>query len=354
MNDISSRITYKNKENRPLIPLTISAQEGLISQYDYFDKQIASINLSTYYVLKRGQFAYNKSYSKGYPYGAIKRLERYDEGALSSLYICFELKNIDSNFMCKYFESNKWNYEVKLISGEGARNHGLLNLSPSDFFNIKLYVPTNKIEQLKIAKFIELLQEKIDSSKAKLEALKKYKKGISNRLLKKINFSEVTPLSKLCCITTGKLDANAMTLNGKYKFFTCSREEYSIDNYAFDCEALLISGNGEVGLTKYFKGKFNAYQRTYVLYDFKRNAQFIKMCIDNQISTVIRKETNKGAMPYIKLTTFNKILIPLISELEEKNIEKVINMIDKKIELQGNSLKALQLIKKQLLNSMFI
>ncbi|MDP4043232.1 hypothetical protein, partial [Mycoplasmopsis arginini] len=177
MCDISTRITHKNKENKPLIPLTISAQDGLINQYDYFDKQIASLNLSTYYVLKKGQFAYNKSYSNGYPYGAIKRLDRYDEGALSSLYICFEIKNINSDFMCKYFYSNKWNHEVKLISGEGARNHGLLNLSPLDFFDIKLYVPSDKNEQIKISKFIELFEKKIDTCKLKLETLKKYKKG---------------------------------------------------------------------------------------------------------------------------------------------------------------------------------
>ena len=209
-------------------------------------------------------------------------------------------------------------------------------------------------EQNDISQIISKMDKKINIISNKINTLKKYKKGISINILKKLDSYDSMSLSKLCNVTTGKLDANAMTVNGKYKFFTCSREDYTINNYAFDCEALLISGNGEVGLTKYYKGKFNAYQRTYVLYNFKRNAKFIKMCIDNQISTVIKKETNKGAMPYIKLTTFDKILIPLISKSVENNIEAIINIIDKKIELLENSLKALNLIKKQLLNSMFI
>lgn len=87
LSDISTRITEKNKSNRELVPLTISAQNGIINQYDYFDKQIASLNLSNYYILRNGDFAYNKSYSNGYPYGTVKRLDKFEEGALSSLYI---------------------------------------------------------------------------------------------------------------------------------------------------------------------------------------------------------------------------------------------------------------------------
>ena len=174
-----------------------------------------------------------------------------------------------------------------------------------------------------------------------------------NALIKS-NKTKGVPLSKICDINTGKLDANAMKLNGKYKFFTCSREDYLIDDYAFDCEALLVSGNGEVGLTKYYKGKFNAYQRTYVLTNFYKNPIFVKMCIESQIDTIIRKETNKGAMPYIKLSTFNKILIPDINEKYENDISRLINNFEIKIETLHNQVTSLNILKSQLLNSMFI
>lgn len=144
-----------------------------------------------------------------------------------------------------------------------------------------------------------------------------------------------------------------MKPNGKYKFFTCSKEDYLIDDYAFDCEAILVAGNGEVGHTKYYKGKFNAYQRTYVLYDFKVDPILIKTCIDLQINSVIKKETNKGAMPYIKLGTFSKIKIP---ELDKTIINslKILKSLDKKIDLLEKSLNQFELIKQYLLRNLFI
>ena len=197
LKDISARIKRKNKDNLPLVPLTISAQKGLINQYDYFDKQIASLNLSNYYIIQNGEFAYNKSYSNGYPYGAIKRLDYFEQGALSSLYICFSISNINSDYLVKYFDSGKWNKQVKLISGEGARNHGLLkqvklisgegarnhgllNLSPDDFFNINIMISPSEEEQTKIAHFLNLINSKIKYMDGKIEALKKYKEGLVN------------------------------------------------------------------------------------------------------------------------------------------------------------------------------
>lgn len=352
MNDISSRITCKNKENRPLIPLTISAQEGLINQYDYFDKQIASINLSTYYVLKRGQFAYNKSYSKGYPYGAIKRLERYDEGALSSLYICFELKNIDSNFMCKYFDSNKWNYGVKLISGEGARNHGLLNLSPSDFFNIKLYVPTNKIEQLKIAKFIELLQEKIDISKAKLETLKKYKKGLQKSIFCS-NRNDKFELLKNSVIFEPKSDISAGDSidNGKYVLYKSGQKNGTLNTYTNEGIYIIANDGGEASF-KLTNGRFSYTDHCIC---FKCESDEKTITLANYLQLLEKKITYIGfigtGLKNIDRQYLGMIKIPV---LEYKKIAKSFCEIDKAILNKEYKLECLLKLKKQLLQSMFI
>lgn len=232
-------------------------------------------------------------------------------------------------------------------SGSTRQRIGLLDLKKTSF-----YCP-NYIEQKQIGLFFELIESKISNISKKINILKKYKEGFTKRLAKTLNTDEIA-LSSICSITTGKMDANAMNPQGKYKFFTCSREDYFIDTYAFDCEALLVSGNGEVGLTKYYNGKFNAYQRTYVLYNLKRNAKFIKLFIDLQINTIIRKETNKGAMPYIRLTTFNKIMIPNIDQSLEYLISIVIDKIDKKIELLQNHARVLNNIKNNLLGSLFI
>ena len=173
--DIANRVTEKNKANTCNRVLTIAAQYGLIDQQEFFNKQIASSDLTTYYLLHKGDFAYNKSYSGDYPWGTVKRLDKYDEGVLSSLYICFRPnENVDSDFLCHYFESTKWYRGISEISGEGARNHGLLNMSVDDYFNTLHRIPTQR-EQKAVANALNVLVDKIDIETEILNNLQKQK-----------------------------------------------------------------------------------------------------------------------------------------------------------------------------------
>ncbi|HCU7484509.1 TPA: restriction endonuclease subunit S [Staphylococcus aureus] len=182
LNDISERVTRKNKNLESQRPLTISGQLGLIDQIEYFNKSVSSKNLTGYTLIKKGEFAYNKSYSNGYPLGAIKKLERYDLGILSSLYICFSFdENIDKSFMKNYFESTKWYREVANIAVEGARNHGLLNIPVNDFFNININLPI-QYEQEKIGEFFSKLDRQIELEEQKLAKLEEQKKGYMQKI----------------------------------------------------------------------------------------------------------------------------------------------------------------------------
>ena len=173
----------KNKSNKSRLPLTISAQYGLVDQITFFNKVVASTDLSNYYLLKKGEFAYNKSYSSDYPWGAIKRLDNYDQGALSSLYICFAPQdNVVSDFILQYFESPKWHKGISEIAVEGARNHGLLNVAVQDFFHTYHYVPKDKKEQIKISKLLMLLDERIVTQNKIIEDLKKLKSAIIEKV----------------------------------------------------------------------------------------------------------------------------------------------------------------------------
>ncbi|HFI0780925.1 TPA: restriction endonuclease subunit S, partial [Streptococcus suis] len=135
LREVSKRVTRKNKELISNLPLTISAQYGLVDQEEFFNKQVASKDVSNYYLVKNGEFAYNKSYSNGYPWGAIKRLDRYEMGVLSTLYIVFKPTSlICSDYLVSYYDTSNWYKEVSMIAAEGARNHGLLNIAPNDFF----------------------------------------------------------------------------------------------------------------------------------------------------------------------------------------------------------------------------
>lgn len=180
---ISSRVTRRNQNNRCQNVLTISAQSGLINQTDFFNKQVASKDLSSYILLKKGDFAYNKSYSTGYSFGAFKRLKFYDEGVASPLYIYFKFNDdVCSDFFEFYFDAGQANRQIKDIVQEGARNHGLLNLSIDDFFNIKIRIPNLK-EQQKIAKALTACDDEINLLNLKLENLKKQKQGLMQKLL---------------------------------------------------------------------------------------------------------------------------------------------------------------------------
>ena len=178
LSDFADRVTRKNSKNETNLPLTISSKDGLVDQVSYFNKTVASKDMSGYYLLKNGEFAYNKSYSVGYDFGSIKRLDRYPMGALSTLYICFALKRHDSDFIKAYFDSLKWYREIYMISAEGARNHGLLNVPTEEFFDTKHYLPENTDEQRKIADFLIALDRRIDAQQSLVDNLKKYKRGL--------------------------------------------------------------------------------------------------------------------------------------------------------------------------------
>lgn len=172
----AKRITRKNTNLETTLPVTISSVNGIISQTSFFNNVVAGSNLKGYYLIKKGEFAYNKSYSNGYPWGSVKRLEKYEMGALSTLYIVFELNAfISQEYALSFFETNLWHREVSIRAAEGARNHGLLNISADDFFDINILVPTEIAEQDKIASYFTSLDKQITIQTQRLEKLKQIK-----------------------------------------------------------------------------------------------------------------------------------------------------------------------------------
>ena len=164
LGDLVDRVTRKNQDLVSELPLTISAQYGLIDQNEFFDKRVASKDVSGYYLIENGEFAYNKSTSTDAPWGAVKRLDRYENGVLSTLYIVFGIKEnnpVDSDFLVSYYSTNLWHKGIHEIAAEGARNHGLLNIAPADFFETELTMPQDIEEQKKIGKYFEELERLI-------------------------------------------------------------------------------------------------------------------------------------------------------------------------------------------------
>lgn len=185
LGEVVKRVTRKNKNLESTLPLTISAQDGLIDQNDFFNKTVASRDVSGYYLIKNGEFAYNKSYSNGYPLGAVKRLEYYEMGVLSTLYIVFKTTNINSDFLAKYYDTTFWHREVLKVAAEGARNHGLLNIAASDFFETELMIPNDNKEQSEIGSFFKQLDDTIAFHQEKLVNLKQTKQGFLQKMFPK-------------------------------------------------------------------------------------------------------------------------------------------------------------------------
>ena len=183
MEDFCSRITRKNKDNQCSLVLTIAAQYGLVDQESFFNKTVASENLAGYYLLHKGEFAYNRSYSAGYDWGAVKRLEKYPEGVLSTLYICFKIDEsaVDSDYLAYYFESTKWHKGLSDIAGEGARNHGLLNVSVNEYFNTRHRFHCMR-EQKIIASMLNVISQKENDEIALYDNYQKQKQYLLRKM----------------------------------------------------------------------------------------------------------------------------------------------------------------------------
>ena len=185
LGEIVERIVRKNTNLESTLPLTISAQYGLVDQITYFNNRVASRDISGYYLVLNGEFAYNKSTSDGFPFGAIKRLDLYPKGVLSTLYIVFSIRDrrqTSSDYLTVFFDTDRWHRGVSERAAEGARNHGLLNISAEDFFDISICLPKGIREQEKIGMFFRKLDHLITLHQRKLDKLTKVKKSMLQKM----------------------------------------------------------------------------------------------------------------------------------------------------------------------------
>jgi type I restriction enzyme S subunit len=264
-------------------------------------------------------------------------------------------------FLLNFFLTENYLKHIKETStGTTVRHSSHKILSKYEVFY------PSKAEQTKIASFLSAVDEKISQLTQKHELLSQYKQGMMQKLFsQQLRFKaddgsefgewEETELGKHCQIKTGKLDANAMRPNGEFRFYTCAKEFYLIDEYAFDTEALLISGNGaNVGYIHYYKGKFNAYQRTYVLDQWQQNIIFIQYFLEQFLKERIYGEKKEGNTPYIVLSTLSEMPLLLPCLAEQTKIANFLSAIDQKIEVVAQQIEQAKLWKKGLLQQMFV
>lgn len=376
LSEIAARVTRKNKDNASKLPLTISAQYGLVDQISFFNKVVASADMSNYYLLRQGEFAYNKSYSSDYPWGAIKRLDRYPQGALSSLYICFAVNDkVDSDFAVHYFESSKWHREVSNIAGEGARNHGLLNIAVGDFFDTKHRLPSSKEEQKKIAALLNLITERIATQIKIIEDLKKLKSAISKQIFvqKPICWNRLdtlfskgkaggTPTSTNKDYYNGEipfLSINDITKQGKYIRYTENHLSQSgLDNssaWIVPAHSLIMSMYASVGLVTINEVPIATSQAMFAMQlKDKSLLDYLYYYLSYFKYRHIHKYLETGTQSNINADIVRSIMIPDYGHGRNIEIASTLQSIDAKI---NNELSVLEQFNKQknyLLSQMFI
>lgn len=381
LGEIAERILRKNSDLQSLLPLTISAQDGLVDQTIYFNKQVASKQLKNYLLLYNGDFAYNKSYSVGYPYGTIKRLDKYKQGVLSTLYIAFKPTNINSDFLQHYYDTDKWYREIYRNAAEGARNHGLLNISANDFFNSKLITPSDNDEQLKIAKIINLFNRLITLQQRKLKQLKQLKKAMLQQLfvdknckqpiLRFKNFNdnwEERKLSDIANYRNGKAHEQYIDMNGIYtvvnsKFISTNGKVKKFSNKPIE---LLKKGEIAFVLSDVPNGK--ALAKTYLIdsdnkYSLNQRIAGITPSSDiNSYFLYILMNRNRYFLKFddgVGQTNLSKKDIEEFKENyplfdEQQKIANLFSKIQTLITHQQNKITQLTTLKEYLLQKLFI
>ena len=358
LDNFTERILRKNKHNISSLPLTISAQYGLVDQITFFNKIIASKDMSNYYLLKKGEFAYNKSYSSDYPWGAIKRLNNHEQGALSSLYICFAPQNnVNSDFLLQYFESPKWHKEVAEIAVEGARNHGLLNISVQDFFKTHHYIPYTKQEQNKIATFLSLLDERIATQNKIIDKLESLIKGINHEIFKSTQGYKFK-LGDIATISNGNSnvqDATTEFRKGLYPFFDRSDEIKYLPTFLFNKEAIIYPGEGTEFMPRYYNGKFALHQRCYAIFDFKEavNPQYLYFLLKTHNAYFIKNAVG-STVPSLRIDTFQKLKVIIPSLKIQHNVSSFLSKLEQKVNIEKTIFQMLLKQKQHLLRQMFI
>ena len=228
-----------------------------------------------------------------------------------------------------------------------GQGHSVVHIQKGNLEKLNCAYPKTEREQSRIAQILMQWDKTIELQEKYIASLENRKKALMQRLLTpKEGWGKVN-LKDVCKIVTGKLDVNAMCINGQYPFFTCSKQVYKIDKYAFDCEALLIAGNGDIGDIKYYKGKFNAYQRTYVLYDFSIDIKYVMYFLEKNFDKSILKGTQKSSMPFIKLELLHNAEIYICDDFSK--VVNILSQADQEITLQKQKLQKLIAQRKALM-----
>lgn len=393
LGEIFDRVIRKNSNNESKLPLTISAQYGLVDQIIYFNNRVASHNISNYYLILNGEFAYNKSTSDGFPFGAVKRLDLYKKGVLSTLYIIFSVKDTrrtNSDYMTVFFDTDRWHKGVAERAAEGARNHGLLNIAADDFFDIDIKISNVEQEQVKIGSLFRTIDRLITLHQRKYDKLLNIKKSMLEKMFPKngsrkpeIRFKGFTDdweqrkLEYYLDVSTEKnLKAiynrrDVLSVSGDYgvvnqiEFQGRSFAGASVLNYGVVHTGDIVYTKSPLntnpyGIIKTNKRDAGIVSTLYAVYRPKKctYSDFVQTYFEQhaRMNNYMHPLVNKGAKNDMKVSSENALkgIVSFPNYQEQKRISNFFYIIDRLITLHQRKLEKLKNIKKACLEKMFV
>ena len=286
---------------------------------------------------------------KGSGVGQLTVLSNVDKAHIARQIMGIRAKNTESQLFI-------YHYLSRLMTELKKRSTGIIpGIDRKSILSLHISIPSLQ-EQQKVAELLSLIEQRIITQNKIIEKLQSLIKGIAQHCIKESTSGKTyVKLGDICQITTGKLDANAQVDNGIYPFFTCAEQPFKIDSFAFDTEALLISGNGaNLGYINYYKGKFNAYQRTYVLDLFSENIQYIKWALKVLLPKRIAIEKSSSNTPYIVLSTLTDLRLPIPCKSKQSFIANLMQSLERKLSNQIAQYDSYNYLKQYLLRQMFI
>lgn len=367
LGEFAGKVTQKNVDKKYIETLTNSAELGIISQKDYFDKEISNIdNIKKYYVVEENDFVYNPRMSNYAPFGPVNRNKLGKKGVMSPLYTVFKIQNIDLNFIEFYFKSSKW-YRFMALNGDSGARADRFSIKDRTFMEMPLHIPCMD-EQIKIGQFFSKLDRQIELEEQKLELLQQQKKGYMQKIFsQELRFKdengkdypewEETTIKEIAQINTGKKDTKDAITNGSYDFYVRSPIVYKINTFSYEGEAILTVGDG-VGVGKvfhYVNGKFDYHQRVYKISDFKNYYGLLLLYYFSQnFLKETKKYSAKTSVDSVRKDMIANMKVPRPIYIEQKKIGQFIKRVDNKTKIQKQVIELLKQRKKSLLQKMFI
>ena len=308
-------------------------------------------DIKAYKIIHEGDFAYNPARIN---VGSIAKYDKSEPCMISSLYVCFKaLSQINNEWLMQLLKTPKMNFYYN-VNGEGGVR---VYLFYPNFARIRTSYPS-LAEQQKIASFLSLLDQRIETQKKIIEKYESLIRGLYQLLFQNAKYNDFVSLGDISQISNGNSDVKDASMNNDgslYPFFDRSDEIKFLPEYLFDKEAIIYPGEGAEFYPRYYNGKFALHQRCYAVYDISTDfiPRYLYHYCKTQNSYFVRNAVG-STVASLRLDTFKRLKIPAFPTHHQESLVMFLDKIEAKIECNRTILKKYEEQKKYLLFTLFI